>query len=217
MPPPPPMQMPVMQTPTPQAINTPGPEARVPARIDVPGNAAVVNGHPITNDQLVEEYLKDGGQPTLNELIDRELVDQAAAKAHVTVTPAEISAKLADAKKQFMAQLWMRSPGITWAQFLTSQGRSESFVRENIRMTLLLEKLVAKTLPPISLAGKVHLYHILLLTTPQLGHTPHTDADAQAQLAKIRADIVSGKITFQEAAKKYSEDSTASKGGDLGW
>ena len=34
---------------------------------------------------------------------------------------------------------------------------------------------------------------------------------------QIREDIVSGKLTFEEAAKKYSEDSSAENGGDLGY
>ena len=34
---------------------------------------------------------------------------------------------------------------------------------------------------------------------------------------QIREEIVSGKLTFEEAAKKYSEDSSAENGGDLGY
>lgn len=208
-----------MQQPTPQALNTPGPEAKVPAHIDVSGAAAIVNGHPITNNDLAREMLADGGQPVLNDLIDRTLIDQAAAREHVTVTSAEIDALLNQTKQQVMSRVWMQNPGITWAQFLTQQGRSEYYVRTEVKTRLLLQKLVAKTLPPVSLAGKMHLYHILLLTIPMPGHgTPHSDADALAQIQKIRADIASGKISFQDAAKKYSEDTyTAEKGGDLGW
>ena len=34
---------------------------------------------------------------------------------------------------------------------------------------------------------------------------------------QIREEVVSGKLTFEEAAKKYSEDSSAENGGDLGY
>lgn len=209
----------MMQQPTPQALATPGPEAKLPAHVAVSGIAALVNGHPITDSEVTLEFLADGGQPTLDELIDRELIDQAAKKAHVTVTAAEIDARLKEAKQQVMAQIWMRSPGLTWAQFLTSQGRTEYYVRQNIKTRLLLEKLVAKSMPPVSLAGKMHLYHILFLTIPMPGHpTPHSDSDALAQAERVRAMIESGKLTFQQAAKQYSEDTyTAQKGGDLGW
>ncbi len=191
----------------------------MPSEISVSGNAAIVNGEPITNEDLVREYMKDGGQPALGDLIDAKLVDQAAAKAHVTVTPAEVDARIKQEKQQVMSQIWMRQPGVTWAQFLTAQGRSEYYVRQKVRTIVLLEKIVAKNLPPVSLAGKTHVYHILLLTIPMPGHDkPHTDADALAKIKQIRSDIESGKITFEAAAKKYSEDeASALKGGDLGW
>lgn len=42
--------------------------------------------------------------------------------------------------------------------------------------------------------------------------------DAEKKIKTIRKEIVDGKISFEEAAKKYSEDSSnASKGGDLGF
>jgi parvulin-like peptidyl-prolyl isomerase len=37
------------------------------------------------------------------------------------------------------------------------------------------------------------------------------------QAKKIKADIESGKTTFEKAALKYGEDATNKRGGDLGW
>lgn len=42
-------------------------------------------------------------------------------------------------------------------------------------------------------------------------------AAAEAKLRAIRADIVAGKITFADAARKYSQAPSAEQAGDIGW
>ncbi|XXN63870.1 peptidylprolyl isomerase SurA [Enterobacter ludwigii] len=60
---------------------------------------------------------------------------------------------------------------------------------------------------------EVHARHILLKPSPIL-----TDAQAQARIEQIAADIKSGKTTFAAAAKQFSDDpGSANQGGDLGW
>ncbi len=54
--------------------------------------------------------------------------------------------------------------------------------------------------------------HILLRTTPQ------QDAEAgKRKLADIRKQIVGGQASFAQLARQFSEDGSATKGGDLGW
>jgi peptidyl-prolyl cis-trans isomerase SurA len=57
-----------------------------------------------------------------------------------------------------------------------------------------------------------HAKHILLRTGPDL-----TQAAAVAKLADIRQRIASGKTDFASAAREYSQDGSATQGGDLGW
>ncbi|ORM64064.1 peptidylprolyl isomerase SurA [Pantoea rodasii] len=60
---------------------------------------------------------------------------------------------------------------------------------------------------------EMHARHILLKPSPIL-----TDAQAQAKIEQIAADIKSGKTTFAAAAKQFSDDpGSANQGGDLGW
>jgi peptidyl-prolyl cis-trans isomerase SurA len=60
---------------------------------------------------------------------------------------------------------------------------------------------------------EVHARHILLKPSPIL-----SDAQAQAKIEQIAADIKSGKTTFAAAAKQFSDDpGSANQGGDLGW
>lgn len=61
---------------------------------------------------------------------------------------------------------------------------------------------------------KIYPRHILI----KLEATPDDEKATVEKLKKIREKILSGEITFEEAAKKYSQDkTTADKGGDLGW
>ncbi|WMY75038.1 peptidylprolyl isomerase SurA [Buttiauxella selenatireducens] len=61
--------------------------------------------------------------------------------------------------------------------------------------------------------NEVHARHILLKSSPIM-----SDDQARAKLNAIAADIKSGKTTFAEAAKSFSEDpGSANQGGDLGW
>lgn len=60
---------------------------------------------------------------------------------------------------------------------------------------------------------EVKARHILLKPSPIM-----TDQQARLKLEEIASDIRSGKTTFAEAAKEFSQDpGSANQGGDLGW
>ncbi len=60
---------------------------------------------------------------------------------------------------------------------------------------------------------ETHARHILIKISPILNQD-----QALAQIQSIASDIKVGKISFSDAAKKYSEDpGSANLGGDLGW
>jgi peptidyl-prolyl cis-trans isomerase SurA len=54
--------------------------------------------------------------------------------------------------------------------------------------------------------------HVLLRTSPQLSAEV-----ASRRLTEYRAQIESGKKSFEDIARQYSEDGSAAGGGDLGW
>ncbi|MGP3590409.1 peptidylprolyl isomerase SurA [Vagococcus sp. WN89Y] len=60
---------------------------------------------------------------------------------------------------------------------------------------------------------EVHARHILLKPSPIM-----SDEQARVKIEQIAADIKSGKMTFADAAKQFSQDpGSANQGGDLGW
>ncbi|PHM39878.1 peptidyl-prolyl cis-trans isomerase SurA [Xenorhabdus mauleonii] len=60
---------------------------------------------------------------------------------------------------------------------------------------------------------EVDARHILLKTSPVMD-----DELARTELTQLREEILSGKTTFEKAAKEYSEDpGSAMRGGELGW
>ena len=66
--------------------------------------------------------------------------------------------------------------------------------------------------PDASKVTQTRARHLLLRLTPQL-----TGEVAARRLAEYRAQILSGKASFEELARKHSEDGSAPSGGDLGW
>lgn len=59
---------------------------------------------------------------------------------------------------------------------------------------------------------QTHARHILIKVSAVM-----TDAEARQKLEEIRQRIVSGQAKFEDMARQYSQDGTASQGGDLGW
>jgi peptidyl-prolyl cis-trans isomerase SurA len=59
---------------------------------------------------------------------------------------------------------------------------------------------------------QTHARHILLKVTPT-----QTEAEARRKLLDLKAKIEAKQATFEDLARQNSQDSYASKGGDMGW
>lgn len=202
-PPPPPTAAPVAAP----AAQAPGP----------PGVAAIVNGQKILRSQVANEALKVAGPQLVNQMILIAVVNQEAARQHVFVTPAQVSAKLTELRGQYAA----RVPG-GLDSLLAQRGETLATYKEQLGVELKVEALVAKTLKSALIPFKSHARHLLILTTslsPAMApgtKSPHTDAEALALIAKAQADLKAGK-DFVAVAEQYTEDpSGKGKGGDLG-
>ena len=204
--------------PAPPAAPPPSlPPAPMPTTPAPPGVAAIVNGVKIYRFQVASEAMKMVGPQLANQMILIELIKQAAQKQGVTVSPAQVDARLTQLRQQYSE----RVPGGMDA-ILAQRHQTLDSYREQLKTEILVEELVSRTVPPTPATLRFHARHLLILTNnpnPQMApgsKAPHTDAEALALIAKAQADLKAGK-SFEEVANTYTEDpSGKGKGGDLG-
>ena len=186
-----------------------------------PGVAAIVNGEKIATSKveaLIAPRLADDKQQFADQatelLVNNTLVEQEAQKQGITVTPAELTARLAEVRKQFASD--PRSKGLTLESLVAKNHETMASLKDSLRLRLLADKLVAKTLPQVRM---VHAEYLLVATNnPRTDPTVkvHTDAEALKIIGKAQDELKAGK-KFEDVVKEYSDDpSTKNKNGDLG-
>ena len=191
-----------------------------PATVAPPGVAATVNGVKIYRFQVANEALKMMGPQLVNQMILIELIKQTALKEGVSVSNAQVDARLAQLRQQYAE----RVPGGLEA-ILAQRHQTLRSYKDQLKTEILVEALVAKTVPPTAASAatpRFHARHLLILTSspnPQMApdsKPPHTDAEALALIAKAQVELKAGK-SFIDVANAYTEDpSGKGKGGDLG-
>jgi peptidyl-prolyl cis-trans isomerase SurA len=74
---------------------------------------------------------------------------------------------------------------------------------------------LVKVTDKIPALGTIHVAHILVNTNP---NQPNNEEESFKKIEEIRREILDNKISFEQAASKYSEDrGNAEKGGELNW
>ena len=196
---------------------------------------ATVDGIPILESQVRANMGKKGDrQNALDKIIDDLLVQKAIQESGVKIDPREIDRVVEDTAAR---------NGLTYGQFLDAldyQGISLNTFRQQIANQMMMgavrnkainesvavtrEEVVAlgqKMLDKAKSQGtaqkvtgkEYEVRHILLKLNPMLN-----DAQAKAELTRIRSDIIAGKMTFADAALKYSKDYlSGANGGSLGY
>ncbi|MFQ1050212.1 peptidylprolyl isomerase [Avibacterium paragallinarum] len=200
---------------------------------------ASVNGVPILESQVKtalgkKAYTENNRKVALDNIIDDILVNQAIKNSGISVTNAQVDKVIEDIAA---------SNGLTFGQLLDAldyQGINYQQYRNQIANQLLMSEVrnqaIGKSLEVSheevqelgnklfaqakelgqekkATATEYQVRHILLKLTPLLN-----DTQAKALLTKIRSDILNNKMTFEEAALKYSKDYlSGANGGNLGF
>ncbi len=199
-------------------------------RRDTSAVLVTVNDKPITENQLAiyrflhrlpAQETAESRKADLEQLIENELLRQFLADRRAEVDPQRLAAAVKAAKEQ-----------------LKRQNRDPDKVFQNSR---LLDALLRRELS-LPMAWQVHLGRVLTQQTIRDEFEHHrSDFDgtevrasqiflklpasadaarvqaARDKLDRLRAEIVAGKISFADAAKRDSQAPSAADGGDVGW
>ena len=227
---------------------SPSAPAAAPASTQQESNVVVlrVSGEPITEKQVlstIEAIVSQNGQMTpdqkkqqstvlfkgaLDNLVATTILKNEAKKQNVTVDKAKIDQQMQQYAGRYPSQE-------AFQKALASNNMTEADLRKNIEESLSVQAvldLATKDLPATSdadiqkfydsnpdkftIPAQAHVAQIFLKI--ETSSTPEQKAEIKKKLEDIRADIEAKKITFADAAAKFSQDTnSASKGGDLGY
>lgn len=186
----------------------------VSAAKEIPDVVAVVNGQKITKEMLTAMLYDWMADMVLEEMIDQRIVGQAARKADVVVSVDEVKAKMEEMKKHLR-------PGQTFEDALRSIGMTPGHYFARLKMQIQIEGVLRKQInvTPEELDNYLKASHILVQvrSTADPEERKKKEEEAKKKIESIAQEIKDG-LAFEEAAKKYSDDSSnKDKGGDLGF
>jgi peptidyl-prolyl cis-trans isomerase C len=156
----------------------------------------------------------------LEQLIDEQLLRAELARQLVEVAETEVTTGVDRLKAQLAGR------GMKLEAFLAETGRTEEGLREQVRLELGLEKYVRPRMSPAVIDAafaenrrdldgtRLKVSHIVLrpVTVDEEGF-----ARKLQQADGIRREILQGRLTFEDAARRHSAGPSRHRGGDLGW
>ncbi|MBN1566923.1 MAG: peptidylprolyl isomerase [Acidobacteria bacterium] len=204
-----------------------------------------VFGEPVTEKQVLtaisllareKQAPSNPGQPrnvtlfmgAIDNIISSAALKNQAKELNIDSDPARTDQQIESLKKQFP------SPE-EFQKALAAQNTSEAQLRKNVEDSIKMQRVIDHAVKDVPPAGdddiakfyennpksfaspdRVHAAHILLLVDRKA--TPEQKEEIRKKIEGIRADIEAGKITFEDAAKNFSQDKgTVPRGGDLGF
>ncbi len=172
-----------------------------------------------------EIRIKELKEKILDQIIDEKVLIHEAKRMKINVSRKEVQDGIEEIKKRFATEE-------EYNQELAKQGLLEEKFKEQVKEQLMVIKLIdqevkAKVVPPTdSEIEDFYKQHESEMVEPEQVRARHilikvgenTDKkEALKRITEILKEAKKGKTSFAELAKKYSEDPSVAKGGDIGF
>jgi len=181
------------------------------SRVAAPSTvAARVDGDTIQFSDVADVAMRRSGPAILDQLIGNVLIDQEARKENISVSLADIDARMEDVRA-------MMKPRVLEEELMQHHMSIED-MRKDLRVEIEVERLTSHLLPPVKMR---HVREILVRVRPKgiapgQGDYMHTAAEAKAIVAAIQRGLKAG-IPFEDLARRYSDDAANKQSsGDIG-
>ena len=170
---------------------------------------AIVNGQRITRRAFVNRLEQITGEQVLSDLINEQLIGQAAKKAKITVTSAEVEAEMERLREQI---------GPSFDSVLAQYGMTVEDLRKNMELNLLVFKVSTKDIT-VSEDALMAFFeeHKSDYDQPEMVKAGHILVETEEKAKEIQKKLAEG-ADFAELARSESTDPmSAAEGGDLGF
>lgn len=177
----------------------------------------------VTRSEIIDWFFKDKPlilTQTVERMIQERVIRQEARKRGINPTQADFDARYAE--EMGKARQALSLGGMNDRQLLSTVGFLPETLKRNVQTTLLLERIVQKDLEtklghPVGPDDFVDASHILVRAfgNDEAARNKAFE-DALAKIKGYAADISAGKMTFEDAALKHSDDTSKLKKGALG-
>jgi len=189
-----------------------------------------VNGTAITENQaafyrlihrIPDDSKPDVRRKIVERLIENELIREFLADRRAEADPKRLTAAVAALKGQF------HRGNADSDQTLRSLGYNDAALRRELALPLAWEYHLGRVITQRTLRDEferhraeydgteVRASQIFIKVPPS---APASKAkEAEEKLARVRSEIISGKISFADAARRDSEAPSAAQGGDAGF
>lgn len=184
---------------------------------------ARANGQPITEAdrdffsrmlKLTSDELPQRREQIIERLIDRQLLRAFLAQKKVAADSQRLDAYLTQLKTRLKAR------GEDFDKLLAKSGFTEETLRRELTLPLDWDEYVRRQTTDEKLRdvwkSRKHEFDGSEVRAAQIALKSDDPAADEKKLSALRQQIVAGKLTFADAAKKHSQAPSAAKGGDLG-